>query len=498
MHLRFPTRFDNGDITIKQSIVQFAAHKLLCMSTESIEDKDVQLKGDESLACLAVRLGLEFRATSWLEGTAERTQVERHMRICLSAGAGFRSLVTVSPSEPLLAEASWTVMSKCLGLKEAPRALLTHIDGSYLDAGGRGEVVAALLILLARDKAIQDRKAPQSDSTQLPAMSLDDFKRDGDSRIVTVLEFVDALVPTGSRPFVRGRKPSHYSKGHSSSTVLEKAFGDSFIYFNHFIKVYDFKMINRKYLWRLICRGAAVVCASNQMGVDILVPVLTGTILQPEFVSAILFQVKNNARYTNNVSPTSAILFTMMDPFKVGLFSKRDMENPLPPVLRIVLALASRKPSVTAPSLRLHRSPCLGNDKFTAYDLWIAGVFPESFGVIPDQAMGDQYRLLLDRTRNVFNGYGALKDDGGELAEGERGRINVRWTMHPGAASKDEHFQNYIIVSEGETSTLSYVVDNHVGASGSESVDTEDPEHKDEYFSTSDEGFYETDEMGTD
>jgi hypothetical protein len=195
----------------------------------------------------------------------------------------------------------------------------------------RGEVVAALLILLARDKAIQDRKAPQSDSTQLPAMSLDDFKHDGDSRIVTVLEFVDALVPTGSRPFVRGCKPSHYSKGHSSSTVLEKAFGDSFIYFNHFIKVYDFKMINRKYLWRLICHGAAIVCASNQMGIDILVPVLTGTILQPEFVSAILFQVKNNARYTNNVSPTSAILFTMMDPFKVGLFSKRDMENPLPP-----------------------------------------------------------------------------------------------------------------------------------------------------------------------
>jgi hypothetical protein len=137
MHLRFPTRFDNGDITIKQSIVQFAAHKLLCMSTESTEDKDVQLKGDKLLACLAARLGLEFRATSWLEGTAERAQVERHMRICLSAGVGFRSLVTVSPSEPLLAEASWIVMSKCLGLKEAPRALLTHINSSYLDAGGR-------------------------------------------------------------------------------------------------------------------------------------------------------------------------------------------------------------------------------------------------------------------------------------------------------------------------------------------------------------------------
>ena len=53
------------------------------------------------------------------------------------------------------------------------------------------------------------------------------------------------------------------------------------------------------------------------------------------------------------------------------------------------------------------------------------------------QATGDQYRLLLDRTRSVFNGCGALKDDGGKLSEAEQGRIDVRRAMHLGAASKD-------------------------------------------------------------
>ena len=57
-------------------------------------------------------------------------------------------MVTISPSEPLLAEASAAVMRECLGEKEAPAALLQHIDSSYLNAGDRGEIVGALLLLL--------------------------------------------------------------------------------------------------------------------------------------------------------------------------------------------------------------------------------------------------------------------------------------------------------------------------------------------------------------
>ena len=204
--LRFPARFNNGDITIQRSIVAFAADKLLCGHGIT----GWKIEGSESLACLAVRLGLDFRTASWLDRKAERTQVERHMRICLAATVGFRSMITISPSEPLLAEALYTIMGRSLGAEEAPKALLAHITGSYLSAGDRGEVVAALLLLLARDKAVGD-KARRCDGMPPLAMSLEDFKGDGDSRIVTVPEFVDALVPEGSHSFVKGLRPSYCS-----------------------------------------------------------------------------------------------------------------------------------------------------------------------------------------------------------------------------------------------------------------------------------------------
>jgi len=369
-----------------------------------------KLKRDESLACLAIRLGLDFNDTSWVEREMERTQVERHMRMCIHATEGFRTMVTLSPSEPLLAEASATIMRTDLGEKEAPSALLDHIVGSYLSTGERGELVAALILLLARDKAT--REIPQYRGVLPEGES---FKNDGmtTGRVVTVLQFLEALVPSEHYRFVKGRKPYPCSPYYPPSTNLATAFGEAHIYFNHFIKVHDFKVINRAFLWRAICRGAAIICANNQRGIDILIPILMGKIMDPKFVSAILVQVKNDASFT--FAP-SIPLFTMMDPLRVGLFSRNEAKaSQLPPVLRIVFALASKEPIVTAPSVPVRQSPRNPKSKeskptFTAFDLWIAGVSPESFGVIPDSDTHAQYKLLLDRTRNQFNGYGALAE----------------------------------------------------------------------------------------
>ena len=148
------------------------------------------------------------------------------MRMCLTATAGFRTMVTISPSEPLLAEASWMVMKVGLGPKEAPRALLKHINESYLNAGVRGEVVAALLLLLARDEAVEGRRKKSRKGVGL--------KSDGEGRIVTVPEFVDALVSTEYHPFVRKLKPVRYSRGHSPLTIFPSTFANAYIYFNHF------------------------------------------------------------------------------------------------------------------------------------------------------------------------------------------------------------------------------------------------------------------------
>jgi len=362
-------------------------------------------------------------------------------------------MVTISPSEPLLAEAAATIMKTDLGEKEAPRALLDHIMSSYLSTGERGELVAALILLLARDKATQ--KIPQYDGGLPEGES--PLKCDGMTRVVTVLQFVEELVPPEHHHVVKGQKPYPRSPYYPPSTNLATAFGKAYVYFNHFVKVHDFKVINRAYLWRSICRGAAIICANNQSGVDIVVPVLMGTIMDPKFVTAILIQVKNDRTFTD--VPRTA-LFTMMDPLALGLFSKDDAKtSAIPPVLRIVFALASEKSTVTAPSVPRRRSsrnqkpkarnrkpkaPKSANTKptFTAFDLWIAGVSPESFGVIPDGDIHAQYKLLLDRTRNQFNGYGALA--GETITQQERNHTDLKRTMHAAAASGDPHYEKFI------------------------------------------------------
>ena len=157
----------------------------------------------------------------------------------------------------------------------------------------------------------------------------------------------------------------------------------------------------------------------------------------------------------------------MMDPFAVELFSKAD-GAPFPPILHIVFALASEKSAMTAPNHPTRHSACLAlEDKFTAYDLWIASVSSQSFGVIPSDQTYDVYRHLLDRTCNVFNGYRMISGVADTLTECEQSHIDLRCIMHAAAASGDMHYQNYIQNLSAVPSNCKYIVDqyyeNHTG-----------------------------------
>ncbi|PSS08847.1 hypothetical protein PHLCEN_2v3462 [Hermanssonia centrifuga] len=213
-----------------------------------------ELKSSGRLACLAVRLSLEFRDTN---PPQEFLQVEKHMRICLAATAGLNSMRTISPSEPLLAEGAYIAMADW----SAAEALLQHIDDSSVSAGDQGELIAALIVLLARDDVVRSQeKSPEMlDDTEL--------RNDGmfTGRVVTVVQLLRAL----------------FTKQEQTNwpLSLEEAFKGGYVWFNHFIRAEDNDVINQEYLWRLISRGAAVICANNQRGVDIVIPILFGEAL---------------------------------------------------------------------------------------------------------------------------------------------------------------------------------------------------------------------------
>ena len=80
----------------------FAVGKLL-----NADPSTRDLTQDQMLACLSQRLPIQFNSTTYISQTAERKQVEGHMRVCLKIDAAFESMETVSSSEPLLSEAAY-------------------------------------------------------------------------------------------------------------------------------------------------------------------------------------------------------------------------------------------------------------------------------------------------------------------------------------------------------------------------------------------------------
>ena len=90
--------------------ITFAGEKLLCKPFSSSEDAVRNLTAIEKMACMSVRIPLEFNMRTLHSHDMERTFVEKHMRVCLSVDPGFETALTIAPSEPVLAEASYLLM----------------------------------------------------------------------------------------------------------------------------------------------------------------------------------------------------------------------------------------------------------------------------------------------------------------------------------------------------------------------------------------------------
>jgi hypothetical protein len=294
-------------------IVQFAAHKLLG-DFEKLGKPGSEDHFDQTLACLSVRVPLEFNFSHSNARHLVRKQIERHMRLCTVATSGFELLLTTTGSEPLLAEAAFKFMTE--GKKSPIGHLSNYLDNNCINYGERGELVAALLVVQARD-------------------ALEDISN---SRWVSVGDFMEKLLGNSAR--ISSALPSFTRHGEEQKSLAE-TFEHSRIWFNHVLKVRNMDLINVRYLWRFITRGAMILCANNQRGVDLVVPICySGKVLSRRTVTAILIQVKTDTHFGENAH---GYLFDAMDPFSINLF---DQNMDAPPIIRMVFALASGKTSL--------------------------------------------------------------------------------------------------------------------------------------------------------
>ncbi|CAG8634928.1 12267_t:CDS:2, partial [Ambispora gerdemannii] len=235
----------------EEAIIEFAMEKILC-NREKVryiyEKRDTIIETvTEALAILGPRLYLEI---SSLSQQASKL-VSSHMRILRHVDEERESLVTTSPSEPILAEAASHIMNYpgifVQVLNHLVNSIRSHV---VVNAGDQGELVGRILCLLAVDKAIQSKYECWNMYSQS----------------ITVQEFLDALV--GSQAFEKLKSVLDEQANSNNSVMLR----NSKIRFNHFVYV-DFTS-TRMNLIDFFFRGAAILCKRNQKGTtDLIIPI---------------------------------------------------------------------------------------------------------------------------------------------------------------------------------------------------------------------------------
>jgi hypothetical protein len=397
---RFGTYWDNvgWQLRNESDLMDYAKQKLLG-GPDLLKDNSAA-----SLACLSTRFALEFNTDETAHDVAY-THVEWHMRLCIAATAGFEKIITIPGSEPLLAEAAYQLMET-----NAVRHLAMHSNLNCIDRGRRGELVASLLMMQAYDVA----------------------RKFSETRWVSVGNFMKALLPSQKYDTLLRSAPTSWPMNHGDSETFEATFKDYGMWFNHVIRIEESEMISIDHLWKFVVRGAMILCATNQDGIDIILPVChTKKYLGPDSMTAIIIQVKNAKTYK---APLHGDLFDAMDSVvKSTIFSKlpepgvdcdtnyesttRTSAEPdskrrkvLPPervkvkpkaVIRIVMALASPEPAVVfkdRPQMDHHFD---GNATF---DIWLAGLSKETFRHIQDRHL-EHYKTLLGRSLAPHNAF---------------------------------------------------------------------------------------------
>ncbi|KAG6819007.1 hypothetical protein H0H93_016449 [Arthromyces matolae] len=404
----FGSRYKHGSKEIKLGILDFASQKL-----RGGGSMPRSLSASATLACLATRLALQFKPTSLDE---QLEQVEQHLRICLSmVKEDLETAITIAPSEPILAEASALITSLQPGGQTLPSLLRDTLLGTPgLSLGDRGELAGLLLLTMTRDTIVYPRHAAQSTT----------------NRSIPLPLFFKTLLGI---PNLDATLPVNVADGDEGAAFGE-AFKDSRIHFNHFVKVTDSEVINRDFLWMIASRGAGILCADRQLGINaILVAVLDHKKpLGPDNIVIILLQMKNDKSYQLEFR---GHLYSIMNPYLLRILEKSGPCNDIP-FIRLVFALASSEAGAyrltrprTSPGARFKQDV---TTSFTSYDFWCAGISKETFPVVGGEE--HVYRDILNREVFGNNDYMALQHEPREAEV-------LKKSSNPATCKNEDHWR---------------------------------------------------------
>ena len=309
------------------------------------------------LACLAIRIGLDFDASREIGRQTEVELVESYMRIVFAIPEHREYMRAGTPSEPILAEAAAQLLNSSPREpldKLAPNALNEAFQNGFLARGERGEMVGRLLWTLAHDQVSRKNNEYGEVTFHKP---------------ILVLDFLRALFHNDHWEVILNAKPM----GDENGPTLSQAFDKAYIQFSHFVDTVDLN-VELQQVYRLLLRGAALSCKRGQESIDFLTPILFGppdsTALRRSNTSVLQAQIKNR----------NSVRKVIVDPTLVQSDSKH-------PVLSLVHELGTMTSSVKYTS---H----VGELHARHYQIVSHGCSSKTFGVIPG-SVDDIYPMLL-------------------------------------------------------------------------------------------------------
>lgn len=314
VYVRFATRYEKGDTSIKSEIIEFAKFKLL-------GPPDKRGNRESIMAALGVRVLLDFEPRRQPAVDLEAKLVAGNMRVVFSVPSHREYLRSGAPSEPILAEAAAQFMNETRGwgLSELRKV----VGEGLIDKGERGELVARCLMLRAFDRAVH--KVGGSKNPPFGAQVHPEKLRY--SRGIPLVDFLRALVADGHIEMILKSKPDNIPDGET----LETAFKDARVYFTHFAKASNGHVVSDVTAWMAMARGIIFQCHKQQKKIDLIAYVLLNgeEKLGRKAMTALFIQIKNSTQ-KKHIS---------IDADKLGFFSPGTDEENRRPYITLALQL---------------------------------------------------------------------------------------------------------------------------------------------------------------
>ncbi|KAF8138824.1 hypothetical protein EV363DRAFT_1314913 [Boletus edulis] len=388
-------------------LMKFAAMKLL----GGIPHSSQRLTDEDKFACLARRIPIDFLSAHHFSQVSEQEKNQvLHMRVILMAEPNFNTMVTVSSSEPMLSKAAYNIMTSSQDFSP-PQTLQVILNKFAVYKNDIGELIVALLFTMARDEAI--RLADPYDPPSWCSVT-DLLGSLFCAPLPASQNHVDITTSHGWRFTPNGTSQLKLS--------LVDTFKDSKVYFTHFIKVHERTVIKLEFLMPLMLRGTAILCSTDQPGINGIIPfLLEGEEIKPDNIGVIMFQVQNDPIYTD--SPEADIVRRMDSQISEIIHPSANI-----PVVRLFFALGANTPTLQ----RIKHEPSYTSmENYSAYDFWVSGLSPKILlPVVNEEAAWESILRASYPWKGIYSGLGELDK-------------KLLMSMTPGVSTEAEFWENW-------------------------------------------------------